>query len=100
MEAGNIVSRLLHYEPYIAEKFILPFLNLEDFSHLHQLNKVSNAMLSPSEPYCPIFASIFEKYTGEVFDESLDWKEQIKFVQESTESFSQVMITAKGLLKK
>ena len=88
------MSQLVQNEPYIAENCLLAYFDIKDLSRLHQVNKICNAYLSPGDEYCPQFANVFEKYTGEVFDESLDWKEQIKFVQESTESFSQVMITA------
>ena len=88
------LSQLVKNEPYIAENYLLAYLDIKDLCQLYQINKACHAYLSPSDEYCPQFANVFEKYTGEVFDESLDWKEQIKFVQESTESFPQVMITA------
>ena len=73
------MSKIVHYDPYVAENFLLPFLDIHDIGHLNQLNKTSNAYLNPSDPYCPSFAGVFEKYTGEVFDDSLDWKAKIKY---------------------
>ena len=94
------MSKIVHDDPYVAENFLLPFLDIHDIGHLNQLNKISNAYLNPSDEYCPQFAGVFEKYTGEVFDDSLDWKAKIKNEQEETESFPKVMTLALSLRNK
>ena len=74
------LSQLAQNEPFIAENYLLAYLDIRDLCQLHQVNKACHTYLSPSDEYCPQFANVFEKYTGEVFDESIDWKEQIKNV--------------------
>ena len=80
IENLDSLSQMVQNEPYIAENCLLAYLDIKDLGRLHQVNTTLHAYLSPSDPYCPQFAKVFAQYTGEVFDPSLDWKSQIKFV--------------------
>ena len=67
------MSKILNGEPYVAENFILPYLSIHDIGKLSRVSKACNTYLDPRDEYCPIFADVFAKYTGKIFDESLDW---------------------------